>query len=51
MDPYSQYKKQLEYYEYFEKQRENYTDLSQNQVNNDWKPELFDGQYFMNQGE
>ncbi|XWV25181.1 mg424 protein [Tupanvirus deep ocean] len=33
MDPYSQYKKQLEYYEYFEKQRENYTDLSQDQPN------------------
>ncbi len=32
MDPYSQYKKQLEYYEYFEKQRQNYTDLSIGQI-------------------
>jgi hypothetical protein len=29
MDPYSQYKKQLEYYEYYEKQKENFIDLSQ----------------------
>ena len=28
MDPYAIYKKQLEYYEYFEKQKENYTDLT-----------------------
>ena len=35
MDPYSNYKKQLEYYEYFEKQRENYTDLAQEANPND----------------
>lgn len=28
MDPYSNYKKKLEYYDYFEKQRENYIDLT-----------------------
>lgn len=33
MDPYSQYKKQTEYYEYFEKQKENYTDLTSEQNN------------------
>lgn len=36
MDPYSEYQEQLEYYEYFEKQRENYTDLTRDltDVNN-----------------
>jgi len=29
MDPYSQYQNQLEYYKYFEKQKENFVDLSQ----------------------
>lgn len=28
MDPYSQYKKQMEYHEIFQKQKENYTDLT-----------------------
>lgn len=32
MDPYSQYKQQLEYFKYFEKQRENYIDLSKGQI-------------------
>src|SRR5690349_10381754 len=33
MDPYSQHKKQTEYYQYLEKQRENYTDLTQGREN------------------
>lgn len=32
MDPYSQYKKQTEYYDYFENQKKNYVDLSKDQT-------------------
>ena len=33
MDPYSKYKKELEYYQYFENQKENYVDLTSEQNN------------------
>ena len=37
MDPYSKYRQQLEYYEYFEKQKENYVDLTKQNPNNSVK--------------
>lgn len=41
MDPYSSHKKQLEYYEYCEKQRENYIDLTRFQDNANNSIKLF----------